>query len=73
MAIKTEALTEADIADFSKECKRYHHKLQRKIMITLKEVDPNARLKALEEKIWTWDLNNLNQILDLFSKPRIIA
>lgn len=73
MAIKTEALTEADIADFSKECKRYHHKSQRKIMITLKEVEPNARLKALEEKIWTWDLNNLNQILDLFSKPRIIA
>ena len=73
MAIKTEALTESDIADFSKECKRYHHKSQRKIIITLKEVEPNARLRALEEKIWTWDLNNLNQILDLFSKPRIIA
>ncbi len=41
--------------------------------ITLKEVEPNARLKALEEKIWTWDLNSLNQIMDLFSKPRIIA
>lgn len=73
MAIKTDALTETDIADFSKECKRYHHKSQRKIMITLKEVDPNARLRALEEKIWTWDLNSLNQIFDLFSKPRVIA
>jgi hypothetical protein len=73
MAIKTEALTEQDIAEFSKECKRYHHKSQRKIMVTLKEVDPNARLRALEEKIWTWDLNSLNQILDLFSKPRVIA
>ena len=73
MAIKTDALTEQDITDFSKECKRYHHKSQRKIMITLKEVDPNARLRALEEKIWTWDLNSLNQILDLFSKPRVIA
>ena len=73
MAIKAEALTEQDIAEFSKECKRYHHKSQRKIMVTLKEVDPNARLRALEEKIWTWDLNSLNQILDLFSKPRVIA
>lgn len=73
MAIKTESLTEADITEFSKECKRYHHKSQRKIIVTLKEVDPNARLRALEEKIWTWDLNNLNQILDLFSKPRVIA
>jgi ATPase domain predominantly from Archaea len=73
MAIKSDALTEQDIAEFSKECKRYHHKSQHKIMVTLKELDPNARLRALEEKIWTWDLNNLNQILDLFSKPRVIA
>ena len=73
MAIKSDALTEQDIAEFAKECKRYHHKSQRKIMVTLKEVDPNARLRALEEKIWTWDLNSLNQILDLFSKPRVIA
>ena len=73
MAIKSEALTEQDITEFAKECKRYHHKSQRKIMITLKEVDVNARLRALEEKIWTWDLNSLNQILDLFSKPRVIA
>ena len=73
MAIKPDALTEQDIAEFSKECKKYHHKSQRKIMVTLREVDPNARLRALEEKVWTWDLNNLNQILDLFSKPRVIA
>jgi len=73
MAIKSEALTEQDITEFSKECKRYHHKSQRKIMVTLKEVDPNARLRALEEKIWTCDLNNLNQIFDLFSQPRVIA
>ena len=73
MAIKPEALTEADIAEFAKECKRYHHKSQRKIMVTLKEVDANARLRALEERIWTWDLNSLNQILDLFSQPRVIA
>jgi len=73
MAVKSDALTEQDITEFSKECKRYHHKSPRKIMVTLKEVDPNARLRALEEKIWTWDLTNLNQILDLFSKPRVIA
>jgi hypothetical protein len=73
MAIKPDALTEQDIADFSKECKKYHHKSQRKIIVTLKEIDPNARLRALEEKVWTWDLNNLNQMLDLFSKPQVVA
>lgn len=73
MAIKSDDLTEQDIAEFAKECKKYHHKSQRKIIVALKEVDPNAKLRALEEKIWTWDLNNLNQILDLFSKPRVIV
>jgi hypothetical protein len=39
----------------------------------LQDIDANSRLKALEEKIWTWDLNNLNHMMDLFAKPRIIA
>jgi len=73
MAIKSDALTEQDITEFAKECKRYHHKSARKVMVTLKEVDVNTRLRALEEKIWTWDLSSLNLILDLFSKPRVIA
>lgn len=73
MAFKYGLLTEEDITEFSKECKKYRHKLQRKIIITFNDVDTNARLRALEEKIWTWDLNNVNQVLDLFYKPRIIA
>ena len=73
VALKTDLLTEEDILEFSRECRRYRHKLQRKIIITLKDIDMNTRLRALEEKIWTWDINNLNQILDLYSRPRIIA
>ncbi|MCK9604293.1 MAG: ATP-binding protein [Candidatus Omnitrophica bacterium] len=73
MAFKHDLLTEEDIAEFAKECKKYHHKLQRKIIIALQDVDTNARLKALEEKIWMWDLNNLNQVLDLYAKPRVIV
>ena len=37
------------------------------------DVDSNARLRALDEKISTWDLNNLNQLFDAFSKPRVIV
>lgn len=73
MAIKREMVTEEDVTDFARECKKYRHKLQRKIIITLSDIDSNARLRALEEKIWTWDVNNLNQIMDLFYKPRVIA
>ncbi len=73
IAVKAELLTEEDIVEFSKECRKYHHKLQRKIIVTLKDIDTNTRLRALEEKIWTWDINSLNQILDLYSRPRVIA
>ncbi len=73
IAFKHGLLNEEDIAEFAKECKKYHHKSQRKIIVSLYEIDTNTRLRALEEKVWTWDLNNFNQILDLYSKPRIIA
>jgi hypothetical protein len=74
LAFKPETLNEEDIVRFAKECKKYRHKQQRKIIVTLEdEIDPNTRLRAMEEKIWTWDINRLNQMLDLFSKPWIIA
>ena len=73
MALKDDLLTEDDISEFARECKKYRHKLQRKIIVTLKDIDTNTRLRALEEKIWTWDINNLNQIFDLFSKPWVVA
>lgn len=74
IAFKQDLLNEDDIADFAKECKKFRHKMQRKIIVTLQdEIDPNTKLRAMEEKIWTWDINSLNQILDLFSKPWVIA
>ena len=73
MTFKDERLSEEDIAGFSRECKKFRNKLERKIIITSQGIDSNARLRALEEKILTWDLNNLNQLLDLFAKPRVIV
>jgi len=70
---KHDLVSEEDISEFSRECRKYRNKPHRKIIVTVKGIDANSRLKALEEKIWTWDLNSLNNILDLFSKPRIIA
>jgi hypothetical protein len=71
IGFKQDALSEDDITLFSAECRKYRHKLERKVLVTLADIDQNSRLRALEEKIWTWDLNCLNQMLDLFSKPRI--
>ena len=73
VAFKTEPLTEEEISAFSRECKKFRNKLQRKVIVVLKDPDSNARLKAMEEKVWTWDVNNLNQFMDLYSRPRVIV
>ncbi len=73
IAIKHDCLTENDVAEFSRECKKYRNKLERKIIVTNSEIDANARLRALEEKVWAMDLNSLNQIFDLFCMPRVTA
>jgi len=73
MAVKPGSLSEEDILEFSRECKKYRHKSQRKIIVTLKDIDMNTRLRALEEKVWTWDINSLNQLLDYFAKPWVMA
>jgi hypothetical protein len=73
LALCSEGVTEEDISEFSRECRKYRNKLQRKILVTMGELDHNCRLRALEEKIITWDLDRVNSLLDLFSRPRIIA
>ena len=72
IAIKHDHLTEEDIAEFSRECKRYRKKVSIRIFISPIEIETNVRLKALEEKIWTWNLNNINVLFELFNKPEII-
>ena len=73
MAIKSDVLTEEDIVDFTKQCRRLRYaKPQRKVIITNYNIDTNVRLKAMEEKVLTWDFDDLNLILDLYNKPRII-
>lgn len=73
LSVNNESLTEEDVADFSRECKKFRHKQQRKIIITLKDIDDNTRLRALEEKVWAWDINNINQLFDLYSTPWVMA
>lgn len=73
LAFKQELLTEDDITEFEKECKKYRHKVQRKVIITLGDIDINTRLRAMEKKILAWDINTVNKIFDFYSKPWVIA
>lgn len=73
IAFKNDSLTENDITEFSRECRKYRNRLEKKIIVTFRDIDANTRLRALDEKIWAMDMNSLNQIFDLFFMPRVIA
>jgi hypothetical protein len=72
IAVKDDLITDDDINEFARECKKYKSRTQRRIFITPIDIDTNVRLRALEEKIWTWNLNSINLLFDLFNKPAII-
>ncbi|MFZ2385262.1 MAG: ATP-binding protein [Candidatus Omnitrophota bacterium] len=73
MGFKNEPVTEEDIAAFAKECRKYRNKLDKKIVVALQDIETNARLRALEEKIITWNLENINQLFDIFHRPRVVV
>ncbi|MDD5745949.1 MAG: ATP-binding protein [Candidatus Omnitrophica bacterium] len=61
---------EGRITRFLEETKRKD--CIKKILITLDGMEANARLKALEAKVWIWDQHTLNELFSLFEKPRFI-
>jgi hypothetical protein len=73
VAIKQNPLREEDIEEFSRFCNKHRQKKQKRIVITLHQIDTNVRLKAMEERILTWELKNLNLLCELFNRTVIIG
>ena len=70
--LKENTLREEDVTKFISECKNHKHKPQRRIIVATEDTDPNAKLKALQEKIWIWNLKDLNLFLHLHNKHCIV-
>jgi len=71
--IKEDYVGEDDIIEFIDACKKFkYNKPLKRILITLDEMDVNARLIAKEEKIITWDLPCINSLLEIYGRPRIV-
>lgn len=67
-----EKLDENDILDFVVYGTRYKPKLQRRIVLPLNDMDINAKLMAKEVKMWIWDFDTVNELLDIFGKQKIV-
>ncbi len=69
-AIEENYIDEAKIGTYLEHAKKKD--CVKKILIALDGIDPTARLKALEAKVWIWDQDTVNDLFSLFKKPRII-
>lgn len=47
--------------------------VQRKILLALGGIDPNATLLAKEAKLWTWDLSDLNRLMETYDRQKVIV
>lgn len=72
-AIKENGIDEKDVNEFLQSVKKFKHgKTINKIIICLGDIEHNARLLAKESQILTWDIANINNLMDIYGKPRII-
>lgn len=69
---KEDNLCENDVNAFLAESKKMEKKTQRRVVISLNDLDTNARLRALQEKMWIWNEGELNTLLSLYDKPYIV-
>lgn len=65
-------VSEDDVLIFLQDHKRLRGSIQKKLIIGLEGIELNAILLAQEAKIQYLDLRNLNCLLDLYDKPKII-
>jgi len=72
-AVKNGGIEERDVNALLKEAAKLCPKTVQKICIGFGQVERNAKLLAKESRVLTWDIAHVNNLLDLFGQPRIIA
>jgi len=72
VAFKEGLIMDTDVTAFLSATKELKQRVARHIIISLNEIETNARLRALQEKIWVWNAQELNFILNLYGKPYIV-
>jgi DNA-binding MarR family transcriptional regulator len=71
--IKKESVTENDMADIIKSSReqKKNTRANRNIVIAFSGVNENAYLMAKEARFWTWNMEDLNVLMELYGKPKI--
>jgi len=70
--LKRDSLCENDVNAFVSELKKLDQKPQRRVIISLTDLDENTKVKALQERMWIWNEKEINALLSFYDKPFIL-
>ena len=69
---KKDYIGENDVNMILSETKQGETRPVRYLLISMHDLDENTRLKALQERFWIWNEQELNTLLTFFDKPYIV-
>ncbi len=65
-------VTEEEVSFALEKMEKFDIKPEKNILIYVSDIEPNARLKALQEKVWLWNLSDLNLLMNFYHRPYFI-
>lgn len=71
IVLKSGAVCENEISNLLAETKKIANKPQKCVLISFDGLDENARIRALQERMWIWDEGELNTLASIFDKSFI--
>jgi DNA-binding Lrp family transcriptional regulator len=72
VVLKKDPVHDNDLNGIIEEIKKLDPKPARSVIVSLSGLDENAKLRALQEKLWVWDEDQLNSLMHLFDEPIIV-
>jgi len=72
VVLKKDPVHDNELNGIIEEIKKLDPKPARSIIVSLSSFDENAKLRALQEKLWIWDEDQLNCLMHLFDEPIIV-
>jgi len=72
VVLKKDPVHDTDLNGILEEIKKLDPKPTRSVIVSLSGLDENAKVRALQEKLWIWDEEQLNCLMHLFDEPIIV-
>ena len=72
VVLKKDPVHDNDLNGILEEIKKLEPKPNRSVIVSLSGLDENARVRALQEKLWIWDEEQLNSLMHLFDEPILV-